>query len=84
MVKNWEGCNQIYFGTDTFLCDVYQNDFNSNSPKFWSFCFIQFLDIEILSSKICSLSMYGMHHIIYSCHNKISPKSLGDLIWFQS
>ena len=35
----------------------YQNDFNSNSLKFSSFCFILFLDMIILSRQMCSPSI---------------------------
>ena len=60
-VKKWEKYNQIHFCTNNLLCDLYKNDFNSNSLKFSSFCFIQLLVIEI-SSKVDDFHNLQMSH----------------------
>jgi hypothetical protein len=68
-----------------FWCNFYQNEFNSNSLKFSSFCFILFLDMEILCRQICSLFInvgYASNNLQLSHY--ILPKSLGDVVPFQS
>ena len=68
-----------------FLCNLYQNDFNSNSLKSSSFCFILFLDIETLSRQMCSPSVnVGYASINLQLSHYILPKSLWDVIQFQS
>ena len=59
-------CHMHTYDQIHFLYDLYLNDFNLNSLKFSSFCFIQLLDIEISSRKICSPSInvwYGSYNL---------------------
>jgi hypothetical protein len=68
-----------------FLCNLYQNEFNSNSLKFSSFLFILLLDVKISSRQIFSPSInvgYASNNLQFTYY--ILPESLGDVIRFQS
>ena len=69
----------------SFLCNLHQNNFDSNSLKFSSFCFISFLDMQVFSRQICLPSInvgYASHNLQLSHY--ILPESLGDGIQFWS